>query len=197
MPNGLPALPFGVSVGIAIAQLLTGDIPIGFAGFSAPQWGIFLDGSPVILADIVATLDFRQSWSIADYPVEQGSFASYDKVATPFTARLRMATGGSEDDRTAFLDSIDAIAGDTNLYDIVTPERVYPSVNVESFEYRRTASNGLGILSVDITVIEIRDTGEASFSSTNQPSGSDVKDGGTVQPQTPTSSETSSTSDIQ
>ena len=50
----------------------------------APQWGIYLDGEPVVDADSVVTFDYRQEWTVSDYPLEQGAFQSYDKVQTPF-----------------------------------------------------------------------------------------------------------------
>lgn len=189
MPFGLPALPFGISVGIGIGELLIADTIFGFSPFGQSQWGIFRDGVSVVLADSMISLSYDQDWRIAEYQVEEGGFESYDKVDTPYRAKVRMATGGSPQDRQDFLDSINAIAGDLNLYDIVTPEQVYTSANVERFEYSRTATSGAGLISVDISLLEVRVTSSAQFTHTQQPSGSSAQNGGTVQTQDPTSTQ--------
>lgn len=189
MANGIPPLPPSAVIGIGIATVLTNDVVFGFGGLGSSIWGIFLGVTPVIRADTVVSLEYRQNWRISDYPVEQGSFESYDKVATPYLARVRMARGGSVADRKSFLDSIAAIAGDLNLYNIVTPEEVFVNANVESYSLVRTAQRGLGLLTVDIVLTEVRVTTSTQFSSAQQPSGAAQQNGGTVQTQTPTTNQ--------
>ena len=74
-------------------------------------------GIPNLLPVFASTIefDFDQEWTVADYPVEQGAFQSYDKVQLPFECRVRMACGGPTSQRTAFLNSIFAIAGGSPL----------------------------------------------------------------------------------
>lgn len=157
---GLPSLPndFPALAGIV---LLVDDL------VSPPQsnlWGIFLDGEPVVLADNVLSLDFKQEFLICDYPVEGGSFASYNKVQRPAEVKLRFSAGNSLSNRTAFLQSIQNVIGDTNLYDIVSPEVTYINFNFIHQDYKRTAQEGNGLISVDIWCREVR---PASSSSTN------------------------------
>ena len=171
-------------------SLLTGDTFSYFAGTFGPQWGIFRGPLPVVTADLVASFEFRQEWVLADYPVEGGSFETYDKVATPFHGRLRFASGGSEANRSALLESVEAIAGDLNIYDIVTPEKVYENVNISHFDYRRTALNGVGLLVIDLWCQEVRiANAQQSGGTTQAPSGTTAQNGGTVQAQSPTPSQ--------
>jgi hypothetical protein len=130
------------------------------------------------------TFDYRQEWTVSDYPLEQGAFQSYDKVQTPFDVRVRYAAGGSQQNRQALLDSIAAIAGDLNLYDVVTPEAVYQSVNVTHYDYRRTATNGVGLLQVDVWCIEVRVTAQAQFQNVQNPTSASPQSQGNVQPGT-------------
>jgi hypothetical protein len=112
---GVPSVLFAPVSGLL--PLLTSDAASLFAGSSLDrQWGIFLGGAPVIVADTVIGFDYRQQWALSDYPVERGGFETYDKVATPFDGRLRFAAGGSAANRAALLASLEAIAGDLNLY---------------------------------------------------------------------------------
>ena len=43
------------------------------------------------------------------------------------------------------------------LFTAVTPTKVYPSLNVESYTYHRTSRQGLGLLIVDMELLEIRE----------------------------------------
>lgn len=171
-----------------IQKRLTRDILV-FLGVASARWGIFKNGVPVVVCDSVVSFGFKQSWSLSDYPVENGGFQTYDKVNSPFDARVRFATGGSEGDRQVLLDSIDAIAGTVELYDVVTPERVYRDVNVVCYDYNRTARNGVGLLMVDVSLMEVRQTATAAFTQTTQPSGTDAVNSGTVQAAAPTKSQ--------
>lgn len=181
---------------MALIPLLIADAIDLLLG-SVNQWGLFLDGAPVIVADQVTAFRFRKEYELLSYPVEQGAFETYNKVAKPFTPTLRVATGGSVADKEAFLDSIDAIVGDLNLYDVVTPEVIYSSVNVEGYNYDRTAVRGVGLLAVDILLKEVRVTGTLNFTNTQTPSGANTTSSGTVQPQSPTALQTASIPSLQ
>ncbi len=161
-------------------NLLTRDLA-GF-GIIPPLWGIFnQDGEVVVTADNVVAFEYKQEWTVADYPMEQGAFESYDKVDTPFSARITFSSGGSFRNREALLDSIEAIAGDLEKYDVVTPEQTYLSVNVMHYDYRRTAVNGAGLITVSVWLTEIRENAVAETADPAEPSGAAVSDGGQVQ----------------
>ncbi|WP_267550386.1 phage baseplate protein [Rhizobium rhizogenes] len=179
---GVPSVLFASTVG-QVLNFLTQDAIGIFTGLSLQQpWGIYLGGAPVVLADNVVSFDFRKQWAISDYPVEKGAFASYNKVFIPFDGRFRFTAGGSDSNRQALLTSIDAIAGDLNLYTIVTPIAIYPSVNITHYDYTQTATNGVGLLSVDVWTEEVRETASQAMSSTASPTAASQVNGGTVQP---------------
>lgn len=106
-------------------------------------WGVYDDqGNQTLKPDSILNLDNRNEWKLSDYPVQVGSFASYNKVIVPFEVSLRFSKGGDLGSRAAFLKSIDDIAGDTNLYSIVTPERTYLNVNITRYEVTRRGAEG-------------------------------------------------------
>ncbi len=187
LPGVPPLAAYGTSPLLATA-LLTADLVSSFAPiFAGPQWGIFLNGAPVVTADTVASFDFKQEFSLSDYPVEEGAFETYDKVYIPYDVRLRFAAGGSEGNRAALLQSIDAVIGDLNLYDAVTPEDVYSSVNFIHQSYTRTAQNGVGLLIVDVWCRHVMVTvQEGAGTNTAAPSGAPQTNNGQVQPTAPT-----------
>lgn len=148
------------------------------------------DRTPVVVPDSFGEFSYRNEWSVADFPVQDGAFASYDKVSNPFEIVIRMYKGGSKQARKRFLDSIEAIAGTLELYDIVTPERTYLNVNVTRYELSRRGAGGAYFLSeVDLFFREIR-TVTASYSATavetqnaQDPSAAPVVNTGSVQGQ--------------
>jgi hypothetical protein len=174
---GLPPLPASVNVFTDVVLLTADAILIGPSGTA--QWGIFLNGEAVVLADNVVSLEFKQDFSIANYPVEQGAFASYNKVQHPFQAKLRFSTGGSVSDRQAFLDSIAAIIGDTNLYTVMFPEGTYPNVNLTHQGYDRTADKA-GLISVDVWCEEVRPSSTSQSGTSTSSSASSASSASTT-----------------
>lgn len=184
LPLGVPPLlPSGYIDFNPSPPLLFND-EVGI--FSAPlsgQWGIFLNGSPVITPDTVVDFNYKRDSLLSDYPIEGGGFQTYDKVQIPRDLRVRMAVGADEPTRQNFLLTLESIAGDLNLYTIITPEMSYPSVNITHIDFRRSSGEGVGMIVADIWFLEIRVTASAQFSNTAQPSGADAENGGQVQPQ--------------
>lgn len=180
MIPGLPALPIGVTVFEAIPFIIADALSL-LTGFAAAPWGIYQGGIPVVQADSVVSVGYKQDWSIADFQIEQGGFETYDKVDTPFSSRVRFASGGSQANRQALLDSIAEIAGNLELYDVVTPEQVYPSANIQSYDVQRSAHNGVGLIQIDVRLIEVRVTAVSEFSNTKSPTANSPTSTGTVQ----------------
>ena len=190
---GVPALARDVSAAaFGDPTLLIADAVSFVFGSSQAEWGVYQDGAPVILCDNVVSVGYRKEWSLSDYPVEQGGFETYDKVETPFEATVRFTAGGSEANRQDLLVSIEAVAGTLELFDVVTPERTYSNANIVRYDYRRTANAGVGLLVVDVRLLEVRQDAVADFSSTKTPNGSSQVNDGSVQPVTPSDSDQSS-----
>ena len=69
--------------------LMDSDNLDGLLGLFDTQWGIFdQSGDPVITADTIVEVGYRREYRISDFPVEEGSFASYNKVQTPYDVRV-------------------------------------------------------------------------------------------------------------
>lgn len=174
------------------------DDAVSVAADPAQQnWGIFLNGEPVVDADCVVSFEYRQDWKISDYPVEQGGFESYNKVATPYDVRVRYANGGSEQNRQALLTTAETIGASLDLYSVVTPEKTYRSANVTHYDYRRTSNNGVGLIQVEFWLEEVRVTAVTTFSNTKTPAGSGNVKGGNVSPTEATADQQAKTVTVQ
>jgi hypothetical protein len=200
MSNGIPSLlQKAAKVGNVVTLLVADAQQImkllgGIFGLNLPKWGIFLNGNLVIEPDSIVEVEYRKGWRISSYPQEQGAFQSYNKVEEPFETRVKLTKGGTDADKQAFQNAIDAAAASLDLYDIVTPTKVYKGANISQVNYRRAATNGVGLLTVELLIEEVRVNAEAQFTSTQAPSGADPVNTGTVQPQAPTSSQQAATS---
>lgn len=161
----------------------------------APNWGVFdKDGKKILDPTSVVSFSFLNEFRIADYPIEQGGFESYNKVATPYDARVVFSKGGTDADRQGFLNAIETVIASLDLVDVVTPEKTYLNANIIRYDYERTSKNGVTLLSVALFLREVRltDSTQGSQQSTDvnvpladtqAPSGQDPVTTGAVQPQ--------------
>lgn len=163
------------------ATLLVADASAIVSLFGGPKWGLFLNGKTVAEADSVRSIEFRQDSKLSDYPQQKGAFESYNKVASPFDARLQFTKGGTTSDRAKFLDAIDKAANSLDLYEVTTPEKVYKSANIQRYDYHRTADSGAGLLTVDLWLVEVREIVAVGFTNSKKPAGSKLLNTGTVQ----------------
>ncbi len=169
---------------------------------SAPVWGIFDSaGNQVVTPDSVFDFSYSKTYDVPTFPVQTGSetaptgFASYNKVELPFEISVRMTKGGTEADRTAFLNQIDAIAGTTNLYTIVTPEKSYQNVTITQPQVTRRGAGGAYFLAeVDVYFTQVLQTtgvytttGVPTTTNAADPTARPVTAQGNVNPQTPSS----------
>ncbi len=200
---GVPAVFRAPTKPVFTAITLVADVATIYRMFTGPQWGIFTKGGqPFAIPDSVVSVDFRQEWRISDYPVEQGGFQSFDKVATPFDVRVRFATSGpsailhpitsllsQSTSRTDFLAQVDLAAKSLDLFSVVTPDATYDSMNIVHYDYRRERQGGVGIILVDVWCEQVRVTATTQFTDTKAPEGASNVAGGTVQAGPPTAAQ--------
>lgn len=126
------------------------------AARTKPVWGVFdSSGNRVIAPDNVMEFGYRAEWSVANFPVQNGQFASYNKVLHPFDTSVVLTKGGTENDRTAFLLACENVAASLNLYTIQTPEKSYLNCNVTRMEMQRKAVKGAFFVSVELFFTQI------------------------------------------
>ncbi len=184
IPN-VPGVPALASYGAQSAVLLFADAVSLFNSLTGSGWGIFLDGQQAFPYNSVVDWDYKQDWPVSDYPVENGAFQSYDKVQLPFDVRVRVASGGSPAAIQALIDGVEAACNSLNLYDVVSPEKTYPSCNPTHSDYKRTNTNGVGMILMDIWFIQIRVTSTATFTDTAAPGAAGQQNTGSVATQQP------------
>jgi len=160
VPNviGVPALRRQLT-GKQFTTLLLSRVlqSIALKKISRPNvWGLYNAAGVAIVADSVFSLDFKAESKVTEVPLQRGGFAQYNKVMMPEQEIIRLIKTGTDDARNAFLRAIGKAQKSTDLYHVVTPERVYLDANIEAYDYRRTSSEGVSMLVVDIRLKQIR-----------------------------------------
>jgi hypothetical protein len=177
---GVPPLPRSVDIPPAIGLILGEVASILLNALQSPaQWGIIDQNGNIlgendqnlsIIQSIQAqvtgmqgpilsfnALEYLKETRISDFPIEEGSFASYNKVELPGTSTVTLALAGNVSDRSSFLNAIDEACTSTNLYFVVSPETVYGPVSLERYNYVRRSERGATLLLVEIVCKEIRE----------------------------------------
>jgi hypothetical protein len=130
-----------------------------FNGYPAPTFGIFdSQGKAVVTGDSVVEVNFRKGWSVSTYPIEEGGFASYNKVERPFDIHLTFVFSGSIPKRSLELNTLMSVVGTLEIFQVMTPETPYASCTIVDYQYRRTNKNGANMLTVEVWLQEVRQT---------------------------------------
>ncbi len=142
------------------------------------QWGIFNSaGQPIFNVDefnlitnsVMTTegVDYSKETKVSSFPIEQGSFASYNKVETPASPVVTLCFSGSDANRAAFINTIDTACKSTDLYSIATPEVTYINYSIVRYGYSRRNANNAYMYTVEIGLEEIREV-SAQFTKVSQ-----------------------------
>lgn len=198
---GVPPVLTAIGTASFNVIMLAADVASVVRMFAPPAWGIFKNNLPLFVGDSVISFDYRREWRVSDFPIEQGGFASYDKVSVPRDVRLTFAVSGSPGvlaslipgaagwmapaNRKAALATLDAAAASLDLVTVVTPEARYESCNIVHYDYRREARAGTTLIRVDVWLVEIRIAPSPQFTQTQTESSTAPVQDGAVQPTPP------------
>lgn len=170
----------------------SGGFLSSLAGATSGSLGLSTGGKPVITPDSVLSLEWHGEERISDFPVEDGGFASFNKVAVPYDLRVIMTCAGlnyvqsvlspvtqqlnqalagvglafgQPMSRESFLAALDSMLDSTQLYNIVTPDKVYKNVNLVSYSHAKKHDEGATMIVAELTFREVRTSISASYSS--------------------------------
>jgi len=111
-------------------------------------------GGPPVLT--TAGLEYQRENRVSTFPVENGSFAAYNKVQNPASTVVTMVLEGDVGARAAFLAALEDACNSTDLFSVATPEVVYVNYNIVRYTYARKAQRGLTLLIAEVFLEEIR-----------------------------------------
>ena len=138
--------------------------------------------------DGIMDVDVKNESKVLTSPIEKSSFAAYNKVETPLDVVI---TGASQQDnaaQSAILDSLNKLVSDAELVDIVTPTAVYLKMTLESYSYKRAATDGASLLVVELHAIEVREVETTRGTKTKRASSAKTQKTGQTQTKKPSNS---------
>lgn len=153
---------------------------------AAKEWGIYRrSGELAVVCDNIVSVGYRAEQAVADYPIEQGQFETYDKVARPFSSGVRATCGGSKADRMFFAMALQMMLESRETFNILTPETTYQNATVIGLSIDRSQESGAGMIIADIQLQEVRQTVNVAFSNTKNPASAAPYNQGAVQTTSP------------
>ena len=153
---GVPGLHRSTAGFAGAALTIVGELlPLNLFG---PRWGIVTPaGSVALTPDSFIEFEYRSERKIPTYPVEQGGFASYNKVALPFDINVIVTcSGNGAMTKPAFLAAIQTLLAQLTLVSVVTPDATFPNCNLVHVDYRREARQGATLIIAQLKFQEIR-----------------------------------------
>ena len=177
-PNlpGIPPLQFNPTT---VAQVGTLAAPLisNLLGKLKPKWRILNDSNKdAIVPDSFLSFDYHNESNLPTFPIEQGAFGTYNKVATPYSATLKIVKGatlglgplpsalsslvGSSNATPfdKFIDVLEKMQNDTKLYSVVTPTRTLLNANLKGYDYKQELHNGAEMIIASLNFVEIMRT---------------------------------------
>lgn len=114
-------------------------------------------GATAVTFTSFINIDYRNEGRALSYPVEQGSFASYNKTQNPLDIRVTLSAQGTNADFEYILLQLDDYQKQAVRLSISTPAALYENMTLESYSYRRGQDNNAGILTVELNLVEVRE----------------------------------------
>lgn len=92
----------------------------------------------------------------------QEALSSVTQVLDQALGQLGLAFGQPMS-RDAFLKQLDAMLTSTDLYNIVTPDKVYPNVNLVAYNHAKKSDEGGTLIIAELMFREVRETVSANY----------------------------------
>lgn len=164
---GVPSIPRNPLDAVTTVIALGSNVAARFLITMAPAaiWRIvYADGlKDAIVPDNFISVDYSNRQSISNFPIEKGSFSTYNKVATPYQVRVLISKGGSDSVRQKFAIACDGLATSQDIFNIATPDYVYFRAACVGVEFSKTNRSGATLLIAALTFEEVRLIPSARF----------------------------------
>ena len=121
------------------------------------HWDMFdSKGRKLFTFDTFFSLDSLADARVTQAPVENGTFASYNKTVSPMRTTVVLGYTGLALIRAAILRRCESLLKGTELVSIVTPDKTFVNMSVVAVDHSYTAVNGVDRLMLALTLEEVR-----------------------------------------
>lgn len=121
----------------------------------------------ILNAETLIPLTIPDSWleitplvseyQVSDYPIEDGAFATYNKVRRPSLVAATLTKGGTDLERATWLEAIrQQLQSDpTALYNVLTPAGIFPNQTLVSLSFQTRNDRGSNLLYLEMKFSEV------------------------------------------
>lgn len=158
-------------------------------GFGFSGWCLVSEhGGPVVNFTSFLELDVQNQGKVLSYPVEQGSFASYNKAEEAADLLVKLGSQGLPYKHEVIISTLKKFQREAVKLSVISPFNFWPSMTLESFSHSHKREAGATMLVVDLRLIEVREvvsqTTNVTITKPRNPTSAPTKNGGKVQPVT-------------
>ena len=157
---------------LATSAILAGRaaISVAFQPDDTPQYFLTYSENSTIAVEFSRVMDLELSSEskVVAAPIEKGSFASYNKVASPNGIRATLAVEGENYQLHNVVEKLFELRDGTELVNFVTPIQEYQRYTLEKFSFQQAAEKGVNVLYVEINLAEIKEV-EPQYTDTKAP----------------------------
>ena len=122
------------------------------------QYQLFAEiGGDSLSFDSVIQMSHSNTGKALSNPIEEGSFASYNKVQDPTKTQVTLAVQGLPSTQDAILQKLDEWQSEAIKITFTTPAASYDSRTLEGYDYSRTVTNGANMLIIQLRLVEVRE----------------------------------------
>lgn len=126
------------------------------------RWLIVKDGQPVIVFTSMLDLSVTSDSALPEEPIEQGSFATYNRTLYSDRLEVKLAIEGDNAELQRAQDTLKALKSGTDIFSLVTPDYEHKNLTLEGYDYTRDTTASSGILIVTLRLKEIREVETAT-----------------------------------
>lgn len=116
-------------------------------------------GGDAVEFSSMLTLSIEAGGQALTCPIEQGAFATYNKVQSPLSISLELGFGGEAYEQRAALARLERMRNGLEKVALATPYEYYPSLTLVSFSHRREPGLANHALMVSLQLTEVREVG--------------------------------------
>ncbi len=130
----------------------------------AINWQIYDEDNNEILEDTsFISYNYKAQTQVAQLPLEEGSFAHYNKIVEATKLELKLAYSGSDSEISQLIKKLEEEKTKASKLSILSPEKIFNNFTLQSFNYDKEASSGIMI--IDLVFQEIKEINLALSSS--------------------------------
>jgi hypothetical protein len=122
------------------------------------QWTILDEGGgTAVNFTSFIEIDYGNGGKALEYPIEEGSFADYNKVQDSKEIRVTLATQGTDAEFNDILAKLEDYQSKAVKLSIATPSDFYEGYTLENLSYVRAVDRNANMLTVELVFKEVRE----------------------------------------